>query len=104
MSAYVIVDVKITNPEQYEEVKKLTPPTVTKYGGRYLARGGKTLRMAGTWDPNRLVVLEFANLELAQEWLDSPEYRPVKELRDRCAKVTIVATEALTQPPAEKIG
>jgi uncharacterized protein (DUF1330 family) len=99
MSAYVIIDVKITNPEQYEQVKKLTPPTVTKYGGRYLARGGKTLRLAGTWDPNRLVLLEFCDLTRAQEWLDSPEYQVVKEVRDQCAKVTIVATEALIQPP-----
>ncbi len=99
MSAYVIVDVKITNPEKYEQVKKLTPPTVTKYGGKYLARGGKTIRLAGNWDPDRLVVLEFADIDRVQEWLNSEEYQHVKMIRDECARVTIVATEALIQPP-----
>ncbi len=99
MSAYVIIDVKITNPEKYEQVKRLTPPTVTKYGGRYLARGGKTIRLAGNWDPDRLVLLEFTDMDHANEWLNSPEYKPVRELRDQCARVTMVATEALVQAP-----
>lgn len=99
MSAFVIIDVKITNPEKYEHVKKLTPPSVTKYGGKYLARGGKTLRLAGNWDPDRLVLLEFSDLSQVEEWLNSPEYKTVKELRDQCSRVTMVATEALIQPP-----
>jgi uncharacterized protein (DUF1330 family) len=99
MSAYVIIDVQIKNPEKYEQVKKLTPPTVTKFGGKYLARGGKTLCLAGEWDPSRLVLLEFSDLDQVQEWLNSPEYNSVKALRDECADVTIVATEALVQQP-----
>ena len=43
MTAYVIVDVEITDPEEgYEEYKKLSPPAVAAYGGKFVARGGKT--------------------------------------------------------------
>jgi uncharacterized protein (DUF1330 family) len=40
MSAFVIVDTRIENPEAYEEYKKLAKPIAEKYGGRYRARGG----------------------------------------------------------------
>ena len=39
--AYVIVDVKITNNENYEKYKALAKPLVEKYGGQYLTRGGE---------------------------------------------------------------
>jgi len=40
MSAYLIVDTKISNPTVYEEYKKLAKPIAEKYGGVYKARGG----------------------------------------------------------------
>lgn len=97
MSAYVIVDIHITDPEGYEEYKKLTPPTVAAYGGRYLARGGRTECLEGDWRPERLVILEFESIERAREWLDSPEYRPIKAGRHRCARTNMIVVEGL--PP-----
>ncbi len=41
MSAYVIFDIEVTNPVEYEEYKKLAAPTVAQYGGKYIVRGGK---------------------------------------------------------------
>lgn len=40
MSAYLVVDTKINNPEVYEEYKKLAKPIAEKYGGVYRVRGG----------------------------------------------------------------
>jgi uncharacterized protein (DUF1330 family) len=42
MPAYVIVDITITDPVRYEEYKNLAESTVTAYGGKYIARGGRT--------------------------------------------------------------
>ena len=39
--AYVLVDVKITNSENYERYKGLAKPLVEKFGGEYLTRGGE---------------------------------------------------------------
>ena len=47
MTAYVIVDIHITDPVGYEECKKLASPTVELYGGNYIARGGKTEILEG---------------------------------------------------------
>ncbi len=93
MSAYIVVEIVITDPEKYEMVKKLTPPIVAQFGGKYLARGGKTQIVEGQWNPKRLVILEFPNMEQAQAWWESPEYAPVKQLRQRYAITNMVLTE-----------
>lgn len=104
MPAYVIVEVHITNPEEYEEVKKLTPPVLSKFGGKYLARSGEVENLAGEWNPERIVLLEFSSLDKAKEWVNSPEYEPVKAIRDKTAQVNMVAFESLAQPPREMVG
>jgi len=90
MTAYILVDIAVTDPELYEEVKQRTPPIVAQYGGRYLARGGSTEVLHGNWNPERLVLLSFDSLEQANAWESSPEYTAVKQLRDRCARVNMV--------------
>ena len=47
MPAYVLVDIEVIDPNLYEEYKKLAPSTVTQYGGKYVARGGKTETLEG---------------------------------------------------------
>jgi uncharacterized protein (DUF1330 family) len=59
MPAFVVVDVDIRDPEQYEEYKRLTPGSLVPFGGRFVVRGGKTETLEGTWAPRRLVILEF---------------------------------------------
>ena len=81
MTAYVINDMEITDPVLFEEYKKLTPPTVAQYGGRFLARGGYTETLEGGWSPKRLVIIEFPSVAQAHAWADSPEYAPAKRLR-----------------------
>jgi uncharacterized protein (DUF1330 family) len=81
MSAYVILDIEVIDPVQYDAYRKLAPATVTMYGGKYLARGGKTEAVEGDWKPSRLVILEFASFEQAKTWLNSPEYCAIKPIR-----------------------
>ncbi len=95
MSAYVIVDIDVTDAEGYQEYVKLAPPTVSLYGGRYLARGGKNEVLEGSWQPKRLVILEFASSEKARAWLNSPEYTPIKSLRHRYARSNMVLVEGV---------
>ena len=90
MTAYVIVDIQVTDPVGYEEYKKLAPPIVAAYGGKYLARGGKTETLEGDWSPKRLVILEFESAERAKAWLNSPEYRAARQLRHRTTKTNMV--------------
>jgi uncharacterized protein (DUF1330 family) len=95
MPAYVIVDIEVTDPELYEEYKRLAPPLVALYGGKYLARGGRVEVLEGDWDPNRLVILEFETIEQARKWLESPEYATARRLRHRTTRSNMVVVEGL---------
>ena len=95
MPAYVIVDVKISNHEDYEEYKKLTPASITAYDGKFIVRGGKTETLEGDWDPERIVVLEFPTVERAKEWWASEMYAPAKQIRQRTASTQMIVVEGL---------
>ena len=81
MPAYVIAEVEITNPEGYKEYGAMVPATITQYGGRFLARGGKSQALEGDWPERRRVIIEFPSVEAARKWWDSPEYAKPKALR-----------------------
>ena len=98
MPAYVINDMDVTDPQLFEEYKKLSPPTVAQYGGKFLARGGRTETLEGAWSPRRLVILEFPDMASAQAWIDSPEYAPARRLRQRSSNSNIVLVEGAAAP------
>ena len=52
MTAYAIFDIEVTDPERYEDYKKLAPPAIAAYDGTYLARGGKVDVLEGDWNPS----------------------------------------------------
>ena len=54
---------------------------IARFGGRYLVRGGKLRNVEGDLELNRLVILEFPSLADAERFYDSPDYRPLIELR-----------------------
>jgi uncharacterized protein (DUF1330 family) len=81
MAAYLLVDCEVTDPKQYDDYKRLAQAAVAQYGGRYVVRGGETVVLEGTWKPNRVVVLEFPDLEQARRFYDSPEYRNARATR-----------------------
>jgi uncharacterized protein (DUF1330 family) len=95
MPAYLVVDIDVTNPEVYERYKLLAPPAIAAYGGRYLARGGKSITLEGEWRPSRLVILEFPSLERLQEWYDSAEYSEARRVREGAALMQMVALEGI---------
>jgi uncharacterized protein (DUF1330 family) len=93
MSAYVIVEIDITDPVGYEEYKKRANATVHKYGGKYIARGGKTEVLEGDWNPKRIVILHFESMDRAKEWLNCGEYREPRKLRHKTAKTNMIVVE-----------
>jgi len=98
MSAFVIVEIEVREQEPYEEYKRLAPPSIKAYGGRYLVRGGRAETFEGDWRPKRVVVLEFPSLERARQWLESPEYRDARAMRQRAATTRMIAVECLGTP------
>jgi uncharacterized protein (DUF1330 family) len=93
MKAYIIVDVSIHDPSRYEEYKKLTPPSLLPFDGKFVVRGGTTQTLEGDWRPERIVVLEFPNADKARAWWSSTLYAPAKELRQAIATTQMLLVE-----------
>ena len=95
MPAYIVVETDIHDPEQYELYKRASPAAVTAGGGRFIARGGELTVLEGDWQPKRLVLLEFPDLETAKRFYESPQYQEAKRLREGAARLNMVAIEGL---------
>jgi uncharacterized protein (DUF1330 family) len=95
MPAFIVLDVEVQDPKAYEQYKELAPPAIAAYGGRYLARGGRTQTLEGGWKPSRLVILEFPSADKARAWWHSREYAAAKKLRQACARTEMVLIEGL---------
>ncbi|MGH8042077.1 MAG: DUF1330 domain-containing protein [Rudaea sp.] len=93
MSAYLIVDIEVTDAAVFEEYRREVQPMIAAHGGRYLVRGGASEVLEGTWHPKRTVILEFPNMAALKGFWQAPEYQPLRGVRERSAKSNLVAVE-----------
>ena len=80
-AGYVIVEMKISDPERYKEYMAAAPATIAAAGGEYLVRGGRHESLEGDWQPARLAVLRFPSLEQAKAWYEGEKYRAARTRR-----------------------
>jgi uncharacterized protein (DUF1330 family) len=71
MTAYVIADIDIHDPEAYREYVALTPATLQPHGGRFVVRGGSCQVVEG----------------------DSPDYAAAKAIRQRASTGKLLLVE-----------
>ena len=93
MAAYVVVEIDVTDPVGYEEYRRLGPPAIAAYGGKFVVRGGKVELLEGAWAPKRLVVPEFESVERAKKWWASKEYGAAKQVRHKTAITNMIIVE-----------
>ena len=97
MAAYVIGDIKITDPEKYAKYAARVPATSEAYGVRYLVRGvGKCEIAEGDWLPERLVLAEYESMETVKAWYYSPEYSPLVKLRQSASTGNLIFVEGVS--------
>jgi uncharacterized protein (DUF1330 family) len=93
MPAYIIVLADVTDRERYAEYVKATPAVVARFGGRFIARGGRTRTLEGPTETRRTVVLEFPTFEQAEAFYQSEAYQQVKQLRAGAANATFLLVD-----------
>jgi len=82
MAAYLIVEHNITDAAKFEEYRVKVAPMIAKYGGRYLTKGGShKFPEGGHWKPERVVIIEFPDMDALNAWYTAPEYQPLIKLR-----------------------
>ena len=94
-SAYIIANVTVTNPAQYEEYKKLSSAAMQEYGAEVCVRGGKAQVLEGDWTPERVVVLKFPSLDAARAFDASPEYGKARAARQGAAVMRMIVVEGV---------
>ena len=95
MSAFIVAEVEVTDPGKFEEYRKLVPPTIEAFGGRYVVRGGAVDSREGDWRPKRLVIIEFDDVDRAREWHESNLYAPARALREASANTRMILVEGV---------
>lgn len=95
MAAYVLANLKVEDQVAYEEYKRVVPPLIERYRGRYLVRGGRAEVLEGEEEAGRLIVLEFETAEDARRWYSSPQYEEAKALRQRAATGWVMLVEGV---------
>jgi uncharacterized protein (DUF1330 family) len=92
VKAYLIANIKITDPGRYPEYREQVPKVLAQYGGRFLVRAGAVHLLEGDLGLDRFVVIEFPSPDAAQRFYDSKEYAPLLKLRMETtdSKVAIV--------------
>ena len=94
-SAYIIANVRVTDPEQYEEYKRLSSLAMQAHSAEVCVRGGAVEVLEGDWQPDRLVVLKFPSLAQAKKFSASAEYALARKAREGAATMRMVVVEGV---------
>jgi uncharacterized protein (DUF1330 family) len=94
---YWIAHVDVSDPEGYKAYVAANKLAFTKYGVRYLVRGG-TCEVVEGKARGRTVVLEFPSYQAAHDCYRSPEYQAAIALRKDNATADIIVVEGYDGP------
>jgi uncharacterized protein (DUF1330 family) len=92
-SAYILASVDVTDPQQYEQYKKLSTIAMQAHGAEVCVRGGAVQVLEGDWEPGRTVILKFPSVDKAKAFYTSPEYQAAKKARAGAAVMRMVLIE-----------
>ena len=97
--AYLLVEMKINDAEQYKKYMAEAPAVVKAFGGEYLVRGGRHEALEGDWQPARVAVLRFPSYEMGKAFYDSEMYRAVRAKREGATEYfNLVLVEGVDAP------
>ena len=95
MTAYLLVDVDIHDPEGFQEYRTRTPEFIAKHGGEFLVKGGEFEVIEGDWKPNRLVLFKFPNRQAIRNFFADPDYAEIAAIRFKTSKTIAVAVDGV---------
>jgi uncharacterized protein (DUF1330 family) len=93
VAAYIIAVVDVTDLDKYKAYAAEAAPATAKFGGKYLARGGPFEVLEGSFPGKRFVVLEFATMDQAKAFYNSPDYQAARKHRLGGANFNMVVVE-----------
>jgi uncharacterized protein (DUF1330 family) len=97
--AFVVAEVAVKDKEGFEKnFLEATRKDIADHGGKYLAGGyDKTLSLSGAEPPNRVVIVQFANMDAVKAWRDQGAMDMENTVGNKYASFRIYAVEGVTQ-------
>ncbi len=95
MPAYAIFDADIHDTSLMDKYLEEVPATLKQYGAKLLAATSTIDAVEGGWASKRIVILEFADMDAARSWYNSPEYQAVLPLRLKAANDRVIFVDGL---------
>ena len=94
-AGYLIANVRVTNPEQYEQYRKWSSAAFEAHNAEICVRGGRVQVLEGDWQPERVVVVKFPSMDAAKAFYNSPEYGKARAAREGAAIMRLVIVEGV---------
>lgn len=95
MSAYLIIQAKITDWPKFKAYTDVVPSLVSQFGGEYIVMDGKPITLEGHLSDTSLVVSKWPSHEAAQNFWNSKEYQQAKLLREGTGEFTVSLVNGL---------
>ena len=95
MPAYFIVQSTISDEAQYQKYREAVVPLMMKHGAKFIVSGAKVEALEGQHDGRRMVIFEFPSMAAIHAFWNSPEYVPVKKIRQGAATLDVWAVEGV---------
>lgn len=86
MAVYAVIEIEVTDREMYARYSQAVPGIVSRYGGRYLANTEEIIPLAGGWQPQKIVLLEFDTMQQLRECFGSMKYQAIAPLREQSTR------------------
>ena len=90
MPAICVGHIRVKDADAWEQYQSRVGATVALHGGKLLFRGQQERLFSGEMSHEKVVALQFENLDAANRWHDSPEYQALIPIRQRAADITLV--------------
>lgn len=94
MTAYVIGNITVKDPEKWAEYRSLVPETLVPWSGKLVLRGTRAKVLSGHYRHTDTVVIRFPDSDSVAEWHKSAAYQALVPLRTQAADVDLVTFEA----------
>jgi uncharacterized protein (DUF1330 family) len=95
MAAYFIVSAEIIDAVADQDYASRSPDVLARFGGRHIARGGKTITFEGPDETSRVVIAEFPDFETAERCYRSEAYQAIVSHRPDCARFEFILVDGV---------
>jgi uncharacterized protein (DUF1330 family) len=93
---YWIGHLDVHDPKDHNDYVLASTAAITRFGGRFLVRGGAFEQMEG-FARSRHVVIEFASYEIALACYRSADYTTARALRSNTAVADLTVVEGFVR-------